>query len=184
MKKQYSAIAKISYTIVPLVFLLAVASGCATAGKAATVGKTSGTVISAVKTSGRFAIDGKTNEAAWNDAQAVTVPLKAEAGVEAKKVTLRAVYDNENIYMAAEYADATPVKMNKAWVYDGTTWKKGSYDDTLAFVWNMDDSVAGFNDRGLSVMTTPLVEGADVFDFQLAASGDAAAKSKADFWGW
>ncbi len=184
MNRQYRAFAKISVTIVPLILLLGAVTGCATSGKAATVNKSAAPVLPAVKTIGRIIIDGKTNEAAWNDAQALTIPLKAEAGVEAKKVTLRAVYDKENIYLAAEYADATPVKMNEAWVYDGTAWKKGSYDDTLAFVWNMDNSIPGFNERGLGVMTTPLVNGKDVFDFQLAAATDATADSKADFWGW
>ncbi len=166
-----------------LFVLLAAASGCATASKAATF-KAPANTLSAVKVTGAFTIDGNSSEPAWSKATAVMIPLKAEAGVEAKKVTLRAVYDDKNIYVAAAYADATPLKLGEAWTFDGAAWKKGSFDDTLAFVWNINDSIPGFNQRGMGVMTKPLTKGMDVFDFQLAASDNKTAAAKADFWGW
>lgn len=80
-------------------------------------------------------------------------------------VTLRSAYDNNNIYFLAEWADPTQSLKRGLWYYNPTTqrWaqEKGSYDfdpltnggstrlpfyeDKAAFLWNINNSVSGWN---------------------------------------
>lgn len=75
-------------------------------------------------------------------------------------VTLRSAYDNENIYFLAEWADPTESLKRQPWCFDPTTklWKQESgapiftsptrpafYEDKIAMLWNIDNSVSGWN---------------------------------------
>jgi hypothetical protein len=176
---------KIPLIIIFTTLLLALVAGCAsTTGATAPEPKATGQTLVAVKTGTAPVIDGKITEEAWKAAKPLTVTLKPEPGVEPNKITLRALYDNENVYLSAVYADSTPLKIGEAWGYDGSTWTKGAYDDTLAFVWNMADSLPAFDQKGLGVMTTPLKNGLDVFDFRIDNPSAALLHAKLDFWGW
>ncbi len=172
-------------TIFVMAILFALVAGCAsTTGATKPEPTASGPALTAEKTGIAPIIDGKISEAAWQTAKPVTVTLKPEPGVEASKITLRALYDTENVYVSATYADSTPLKIGEAWGYDGASWTKGAYDDTLAFVWNMAGSLPGFDKKGMEVMTTPLRNGLDVFDFRIDNPSDALLHAKLDFWGW
>lgn len=165
--------------------MLALVAGCASSTGATKPGETAtGLALIAAKTETAPAIDGKIAEDAWTKAKPITVALKSEPGVEPNKITLRALYDNERVYLSAAYADSTPLKIGEAWAFDGTSWAKGAYDDTLAFVWNMADSFPAFDKEGLGVMTTPLRNGLDVFDFKIENPSAALLHAKLDFWGW
>lgn len=174
MKKAIGILAAL--TMLPLVV-----AGCATSK--ATSAPAPNTVAAA-KTSAAFTIDGRADEDAWSAAPQTTVKLNGDAGVEAKTITLRALYDSTNIYLVAEYKDATPFKIGEPWTYDGTSWTKGSFDDSLSFVWNMNDSIKDFDTKGFGVMTTPLRQGLDIFDFQIADPAGRYRSYQADYWGW
>jgi hypothetical protein len=161
--------------------------GCA-ASKAATTSPAANSIIAA-KTTAAITVDGQATEAAWATAPAATIKLTAEPGVEPRTITVRALYDDRNVYLAAKYADSTPLKVGETWVYDGQKWGKGPFDDSLAFVWNMNDSVKGFNENGMKVMTAPLVNGTDIYKFAIdpARSSYCAPTDltqEADVWGW
>jgi len=168
-----------------LIILFALAAGCASStGATQPEQGTSGTTLVAVRTQAPPAVDGKMGEDAWAQAKPVTVSLKPEAGVEPREITLRALYDDENVYLSASYKDATPLKIGEAWSYDGTSWTKGAHDDTLGLVWDIDKSLPAFDKQGFGVMTTPLRNGLDVFDFKLDNPTGQLSHAKLDFWGW
>ena len=168
-----------------LIILLVLLAGCASStGATKQDSKTGATTLTAVKTEDAPVIDGKISEDVWAKAKPVTVGLEAEAGVEPEKITLKALYDNENVYLSAVYADSTPLKIGEAWGYDGATWSKGVYDDTLGLVWNIGDSLPVFDTKGLDVMTTPLKNGLDVYDFKIDNPSASLAKGRLDVWGW
>lgn len=170
---------------ITLAFLVpAVLAGCAASKADTSAGGPGAVNITAAKVDAAPVIDGRIDEAAWKRTSAVVVPLRGEAGVEARTVSLKALSDGTNIYIAASYKDTTPRKMNLAWEYDGAKWARGSYDDSLSLVWNINDSVPGFNTEGLNGMTTDLHQGTDIFDFTLTPKDDAAAAAEADYWGW
>jgi hypothetical protein len=79
-------------------------------------------------------------------------------------IVLRSVYDAENIYFLAEWPDPTESLVREPWYFDPTTksWKKeigtptfstsnGSitrpafYEDKIAMLWNIGNSVSGWN---------------------------------------
>jgi hypothetical protein len=168
--------------LILFVLIWVTAAGCAST--TATTNDKTEAELTASKTEADVNVDGVFSETAWDEAEEATIKLDAEDGVEAREITLKALYDDKNIYIQASYKDASPKKMNEAWEYDGTKWQKGSYDDTLAFVFDMDGSVKGFADKGMGVMTKPLTRGMDVFDFTLEASADQPSTGCLDFWGW
>lgn len=144
--------------------------------------------FSAVTVSQAPNIDGFANDAVWERAKPIDVVVTGDSGVEAKSVTLKAVRDEERLYLLATYKDNTPFKMGEMWRYDGEKWIAAPYDDTLAFVFNMNDSVKGFNTQGFGVMTESLSKGDDVFDFVIDQEQSTlvpkGTDEKADFWGW
>jgi hypothetical protein len=166
-----------------LVLLLSLAvAGCA-ASKAATTSSAANSIIAA-KTTAAITVDGKATEAAWATAPAATIKLTAEPGVEPRTITVRALYDAKSVYLLATYKDSTPFKIGEPWTFDGTNWSKGSFDDSLSFVWNMNDSIKDFNTKGFGVMTTPLKKGLDIFDFRIADANGLYHSYQADYWGW
>ena len=119
-------------------------------------------------------IDG-TIDAMWADITPLTfttaVPevtgdvFRGYTGNIIPSVKLRSAYDNTNIYFLAEWADPTQSLKRQPWYFNPTTqrWaqEKGSYDfdastnggsirppfyeDKLAFLWNINNSVSGWN---------------------------------------
>ncbi len=79
------------------------------------------------------------------------------------KVNLRAAYDNENIYFLAEWQDPTQSLARSPWYFDPATqkWAQESgtytfgatggvtrqpfYEDKISMLWNIDNSVGGWN---------------------------------------
>ena len=76
-------------------------------------------------------------------------------------VQLRSIYDNENIYFLAEWADPTESLKRNPWYYDSASrkwaqesgtfgftsspYRKPYYEDKMAMLWNIDNSVNGWN---------------------------------------
>lgn len=74
--------------------------------------------------------------------------------------SLRAVYDADNIYFLAEWDDPTQSLLREPWYFDPNTklWKQehgvptfssptraAFYEDKMAMLWNIDNSVSGWN---------------------------------------
>jgi hypothetical protein len=134
---------------------------------------------------GKIKVNGIGSEGVWKEAKETEITLTSKEGAEPRSVNVKAVCDDNMIYILSKYKDSTPLKVGEAWEYDGTEWKKGPHDDTLAFIFNIDNSMPGFNNRGMSVMDSPMTKGKDVFDFTYTEmTRDQADKEKLDFWGW
>jgi hypothetical protein len=128
----------------------------------------------AIKTSSPPQIDGIA-DALWADAPklefSTAVPevtgdvFRGYTGNIIPTVTMRSAYDNENIYFLVEWADPTQSLTRSPWYFNPTSklWlqEKGSYDfdaatnggstrapfyeDKAAFLWSINNSVAGWN---------------------------------------
>ncbi|MBI4216593.1 MAG: ethylbenzene dehydrogenase [Chloroflexi bacterium] len=86
----------------------------------------------------------------------------------ATSVSLRALYDDKSVYVLAQWADKTQSYRRAPWQKqaDGT-WKKLSdpndlggdsnlvYEDKLALLWNINDSIKSFNQVGCLVTCHP-----------------------------
>jgi len=132
----------------------------------------SSTDLVSVKVTTAPAIDG-TIDALWENAPklqfSTTVPevtgdvFRGYTGNIIPSVTLRSAYDNNNIYFLAEWTDPTQSLTRQPWYFDPATqkWAQESgtftfsssgaitrlpfYEDKLAMLWNINNSVTGWN---------------------------------------
>lgn len=137
------------------------------------------------KEAGVVRVDGVGGERIWEEAKETEIKLTSREGAEPKSVRIKAVYSDDTIYILAKYKDTTPLKLGEVWKYDGTQWKKGPRDDTLALVFNIDDSMPAFAANGFSVMDSPMTKEKDIFDFTYTESDKKMTDSeRLDIWGW
>jgi len=107
------------------------------------------------------ALDGVADDAVWADALAVTIPVSGGANNASTEVEIRSVYSGDMVYFVATWADPTESFLRSPWVMqeDGT-WKKLTdpddrggdnnlyYEDKLAFIWPIADSIPDFGTVG------------------------------------
>ena len=107
------------------------------------------------------ALDGVADDAVWADAPAVTIPVSGGANNGSTEITLQSVYGGDMVYFIATWADPTQSLLRSPWVMqeDGT-WKKLTdpddrggdnnlyYEDKLAFIWPIADSIPDFGTVG------------------------------------
>lgn len=107
-------------------------------------------------------LDGQVDDA-WSKAKPVTIHVNGGINKGETDVTLKALYSQDTVYFLAQYKDPTQSLRRQPWVkqQDGS-WKKlpGSeaYEDKLALLWNVNNSIRGFNEQGCAVTchaTTP-----------------------------
>ena len=112
-------------------------------------------------------LDGVGNDAAWAAAQPLT--LRASGGANFKDgqttATLKAVTSGDMIYFLIQYDDPTQsVKRGPYQKQADGSWKKLKdpndkggddnvyYEDKWSIIWNVNDSIAGFNQSGCAVL--------------------------------
>ena len=112
-------------------------------------------------------LDGIANDAAWASAQPVRVSLSGGMNFQGGQttMTMKSVVAGDTIYFLIQYADPTESKRRAPYQKqaDGS-WRKLAdpndkggddnvyYEDKWAMIWNINDSVAGFNQSGCAVM--------------------------------
>jgi hypothetical protein len=112
------------------------------------------------------ALDGNANDPAWAAAAPLTVKLSGGANFAKgdTTATLKAVTAGDMIYFLIQYADPTESKRRGPYVKqpDGSWSKlkdpadKGGddnvyYEDKWSIIWNINDSIGGFNQNGCAV---------------------------------
>jgi len=128
-----------------------------------------GTILKAVKVGIGPAVDGDASDTAW----AAAPPLE----LSSPKVTLKAVYDNQDLYILALVPDSTAsFTRGGAWVWDGATWghAEGQSEDRLAVMWSM--NTPNFETQGCMTKCHPGTNAEGGEDDAWLESG------KADMW--
>jgi len=113
------------------------------------------------------ALDGNANDAVWVSARPLTVKLGGGAnfgGTGETTATLKSVTNGDMIYFLLQYADPTnSVRRGPYQKQADGTWKKVSdpndkggddnvyYEDKWSMIWNINDSIEGFNQNGCAV---------------------------------
>ncbi|KJR40953.1 membrane protein containing Diguanylate cyclase, predicted [Candidatus Magnetoovum chiemensis] len=122
------------------------------------------TVLSALKIEETINIDGVISEKSWNRAQ--TLKIEVYDGSSGKvTVTMKALYDKDNIYILAQWNDTSQDIYKNQWVLSNETnaWthskrlnKKGEAvnldEDRFTIIWNINDSIKHFNTAGCAVL--------------------------------
>jgi len=128
------------------------------------IAQSQGNVLTAVKVPRAPVVDGVGDDDAWDVAPAVNIAVSGGANIGSTTVALKAVYVEGNIYFLAQWKDPTQSLRRAPWQKqaDGS-WKKLAdpndkggdnnlyYEDKLAFIWNINDSIQGFNQSGCFV---------------------------------
>ncbi len=145
--------------------------------------------LTAARASAAPKLDGDASDAEWAGAQALTIKVAGGVGLAngSTDVSIKALYDNDRVYFLMQYADPTQSFRRFPWQKqaDGS-WKrlgdtssgdaKELYEDKFAFIWNIDDSMKGFNQQGC-MATCHLGEGKPYGNKYTAAPGE-----KGDIW--
>lgn len=124
---------------------------------------------------------------AWAKAKPLAVALNGGQNFKdgATTAKLKAVYSGDTVYFLVQYADPTESVRRSPFVKqaDGT-WKKLKdeadkggdnnkyYEDKLAFIWNVGNSIKGFNEQGCMVACHAGEEGKPFGNKYLANEGE------------
>jgi signal transduction histidine kinase len=142
-----------------LILLLCILSSGISAVIAEPDEKERSTILTAEKTSETITIDGNAIEGSWvNTGQLVIAARDRITGTV--DVTLKALYDEDYIYIYATWPDPTENDIREMWIYgEEQGWQAWSEagtemakdEDRLLFMWNIDDSIEGFNVAGCAI---------------------------------
>lgn len=81
-------------------------------------------------------------------------------------MALKALYSQDTVYFLAQYKDPNDSLRRQPWVkqQDGS-WKalpgSEAYEDKFAVIWNINDSIKGFNEQGCAVVCHATTQGRD-----------------------
>ncbi|MEE9594673.1 MAG: ethylbenzene dehydrogenase-related protein, partial [Candidatus Hydrothermarchaeales archaeon] len=110
-----------------------------------------GTILIAEKTDEKIVIDGKLDEDSWTKSEELIIRVQ-DGGIGLVDVSLKALYDQEYLYLSAIWADPTESTTKNLWTFNGSDWETSGDEDRIAFIWNIDDSISGFNIAGCAML--------------------------------
>jgi hypothetical protein len=106
-------------------------------------------------------LDGIADDAAWAGAEEVVIEVQNGFNNFETEARLKAVYTADSVYFLLTYEDPTESWFRSPWQkQEDGTWKqvkdpddKGGdnnlyYEDKFAMIWNIDNSMADFNEKG------------------------------------
>ncbi|MFA5867265.1 MAG: ethylbenzene dehydrogenase-related protein [Actinomycetota bacterium] len=93
-------------------------------------------------------IGGSKSDPLWNKATPQAVKIES-----APDVVFQALYTKEKVFIRAVYEDATKDDVSQIWTYGNGAWTNGRAGDLLVLMFNINDSVKGFDERGSKVIT-------------------------------
>jgi hypothetical protein len=106
-------------------------------------------VVKAVFRQNLPARNGLADSSVWMGTPATSVKT-----IGGPTIKVQSFYTKDSVYIHAEYADSSPQRSYQPWVFDGKSWKKDGYGDMLALVFDIDDSIVGYPEKGPVVFST------------------------------
>ncbi|HSL43272.1 MAG TPA: ethylbenzene dehydrogenase-related protein [Anaerolineales bacterium] len=106
-------------------------------------------------------LDGVADDAAWVEAQEITIPVAGGYNNFSTEATLKAVYNGDTVYFTLSYADPTESWFRSPWQkQEDGSWKivkdendKGGdnntvYEDKFSMIWSINNSIKNFETAG------------------------------------
>jgi ethylbenzene dehydrogenase len=131
-------------------------------------GSSDSNTLVAAKAGAAPLLDGIADDAVWKSAKALTFKVSGGnnfGGTGETTVTMRSVTAGDSIYFLIQYADPTEsLRRGPFQKQADGSWKKLKdpadkggddnvfYEDKWAIIWNIGDSIAGFNENGCAVL--------------------------------
>ena len=147
--------------------------------------------VKTIVLNGAPVIDGNV-DSLWDKCPATHVPLSGHDGAEPREATIKAAICGDRLYIIATYAESTLLRVSYPWLYDGAKWTRLPHGDSLNILWNIDNSIREFNEKGVGVITVlpePLDDAfANMKDTFMIVEKERSrsyfASQKADLWTW
>ena len=103
-------------------------------------------VLSVIRTQEIIVIDGIPDETSWSTA--IMSTIETDKGGDKIDVELKALYDEEFIYILATWSDQSKSVMPQQWQLTSDTWFSAPHkEDMLNFLFNTDDAIIGFENQ-------------------------------------
>lgn len=109
------------------------------------------TILTAERINESIVLDGREDEAPWLTAHELIVPVK-DGGIGEVDVSIKALYDNESIYFFMKWEDPTESISKNMWVLQDSNWSAFEDEDRMAFIWNIESSIDGFDIAGCGML--------------------------------
>ena len=117
--------------------------------------------IVSVKVDTAPTIDGKIDDV-WAQATTIEIPVSGGANTKEVLMTLKSIHTDDQIFFLAEWDNPEDSKQRMPWQkQEDGSWEKLTssdqhdeniyYEDKLAMLWNVNDSIAGFNESGCMI---------------------------------
>lgn len=89
-----------------------------------------------------------------NPGQFTGQPFTTNPSAGVAPATLKAAFDDNNIYILATWTDASRNEsiQKSWWTFDGTRWQRSGDEDRIAIMWNINASDFGRNGQGCSLL--------------------------------
>ncbi len=104
-------------------------------------GKGTPSANTVVAKKGTPTIDGKDGDTAWGQSSEVNLALPVQKGGGPTTATVKAAYDDNNIYFLVKWQDPTKTESinKKMWTYNAAdkTWKQSGNEDRVYFLFNI-----------------------------------------------
>jgi signal transduction histidine kinase len=109
------------------------------------------TILTAERITEPIEIDGIANELEWELAKELVTVAK-DGSIGTVDISLKALYDDENIYILVSWPDNSRSVQKKIWTYKEGNWTTSEDEDRLAFIWNIEGSIEGFDIAGCGML--------------------------------
>ncbi len=109
------------------------------------------TILTAHKLEGVIELDGHAIEEDWKGADEFAITVQ-DGSIGKVKISLKALFDNEYIYILASWPDPSQSTGKDKWTFNGDRWTLSGDEDRIAFIWNIADSIHGFNIGGCAML--------------------------------
>ena len=182
---------KAFFVVTVLLFVMVLATAYVNSQSKATTAAAPSNVVSSVKTDTAPTLDGQP-EALWDKANPLTLQVSGGANAGNHEVTLKSMYTKDHVYFLAQWTDPTESLHRMPWKKqaDGT-WKKlatskshqenTNYEDKFAMIWNINNSIAGFNQQGCMITCHA---GEKPANSGFGSKYTAKAGEMGDIWHW
>ena len=129
-------------------------------------------------------MDGSGNDSVWTKTEAKTVPMSNDQNIE-----IKSVYSTDRVFLLLRFKSPQPNKTERAWTFNGKSWKRGGASDQLALFFVMNDTIPDFKKKGFDIMTYGLEKDDSLWGVGIAEPSKpkgewAGAADQADYWLW
>jgi PAS domain S-box-containing protein len=110
------------------------------------------TILTAERIFEEIVIDGKITEPSWSKAKNLVITIQ-DGSIGQIDVELKSLYDDNYIYLYSSWPDASMNVDKNHFTYNTSIgrWYQSGDEDRIAILWNIDNSINGFNIGGCAM---------------------------------